>query len=319
MLQTTTLQKTLAKSVTCIGLGLHGGERVEMTLHPADVGHGLAFVRRTSGKNGYVAASWENVRKNRLQTVLGNEDGVEIGTVEHILAALVGLGIDNALVEVSADEVPAMDGSAAFFCKMIREAGIVLQNEPAEFLDLDALPNKRVSLAGRGKMSIRPALGLTISYTIDFANPHIGNQSFVYHHKSSADFALNIAPARTFCMEEDIPRMRRNGFAVGGSLESAVVFSKDGILNHGGLHFNNEPVRHKILDCLGDLALAGKRINGAVSVVKGGHGVHTFFLQNLIGGRKGAKAPAKSAAKAPSMKSPGLESRAAKSQVAAAV
>ena len=284
MLQITTLQKTVGKSVSCVGLGLHGGEAVEMKLHPGGVGHGLAFVRPTSGKNGCIPATWRNVRKNRLHTVLGNEDGVEISTVEHVLAALAGFGIDNALIELSAAEVPVMDGSASAFCGMIQRAGTVLQNEPAEFLDLRLMTNaSRRASVGDSKMSIRPAEGLTISYTIDFANPAIGNQSFVYRHKSADGFAAEIAPARTFCLEEDIPQMRRDGFAVGGSLENAVVFG-DGVLNPKGLRFANEPVRHKVLDCLGDLALAGKRIRGEVSVVRGGHRTHISFLRNLVGG-----------------------------------
>ncbi len=293
-MQTATLQKTIGKTVRFEGKTLHGGSRVELKLHPAKVGHGLVFARPTSGGNGYIPALWSNVCRNTLQTVLGNEDGVEIATVEHVLAALAGYEIDNALIEVNGGEVPVGDGSAAPFCRLIEEAGVVLQNELAEFVELDSLADdrSRVRVGGSG-MRVSPSKEgtseLTISYTIDFPDSPIGNQNFIYRHKSASDFVANLAPARTFCLEKDIQKMRNNGFALGGCFNSALVFGEDGILNPDELRFADEPVRHKVLDCLGDLALAGKRIRGSVSVVRGGHATHIAFLNNLLGRKASAK------------------------------
>ena len=196
------------------------------------------------------------------------------------MSAFAGMGVDNAIVELNQGEVPIMDGSALHFCDMINRAGILIQEEPAKVLEI---PSDYTEYKTKDRrLSLSPSTRLRIWCSIDYPSPFIGDQNFVYHHESPADFYQEIAPARTFCFKKDLKAIRANGLGLGGSLESSVVISGRGIENKGGLRFPNEPARHKVLDCIGDLALCGKRVIGEVRVCKGGHQVHVEFLRRFL-------------------------------------
>jgi UDP-3-O-[3-hydroxymyristoyl] N-acetylglucosamine deacetylase len=269
-------QKTLAQPLSFRGIGLHSGRRVEVTLYPASANQGVFFVRADLPGRPQIRAHYSRVVSTTRATSLG-ENGTTLATVEHLLAALGGLGVDNARVEVHGPEVPIMDGSAAPFSRLIAEAGLRSLAWPRSYL----MVRESVELRqGEQWMRVRPGVP-RITYTIDFEHPLIRRQRYTVPLRSES-FMSEIAPARTFGFLKEIQFLQNRGLARGGSLDNAIVLDEGGVLNPGGLRFPEECVRHKILDAVGDLALLGLPLLGHLEVGKGSHELHLSFLQLLM-------------------------------------
>lgn len=269
-------QRTLRKAVEISGIGLHSGKRVELTIHPARANEGIVFVRKDLPGSPRIAAHVENVCSTTLATTIGRGD-VQVATVEHLMSALYGLGIDNAICEVSADEVPILDGSSAPFVHVIKAVGVHTQRALRKYI----VVREAVELRDGDKTAVlRPASDFSISYSIEFSHPIIGKQAFRYDENTS--FAKELAPCRTFGFLHDVERMQAMGLALGGSLDNAVVLDKSSVLNPDGLRFSNEFVRHKVLDAIGDLALVGHRLLGSIELHKAGHELQTSLVKTLL-------------------------------------
>lgn len=279
-------QTTLKNHIHCSGIGLHSGSKISMALYPAEADTGIVFRRvDISGHHAVIPARFDRVADTRLCTTLANEDGVTIATVEHLMAALAGCEIDNVIVEVKGGEVPIMDGSAEPFVFLIECAGSVELDAPRRVVQV----TREVSiLEEAGEASLSPAgldrSGLTIDLNIDFKNTAIGRQNLTVT-VSSNSFKNEICRARTFGFLEDVEALRQAGLAQGGSLDNAVVISGSEVLNEGGLRFEDEFVRHKILDCIGDLYLAGNPLVGTFSGLRTGHDLHNKLLRRLFADR----------------------------------
>ena len=271
-------QKTLKAAIQCRGVGLHTGSRVNLVLHPAAPGTGIVF-RRSDLGGVEIAAHWRNIVDSTLCTTLGNDSGVKIATIEHLMAALAGLEIDNAVVELDGPEVPVMDGSAAPFVFLIECAGVVEQLAPRR--GIKVLKPVRVGVNGNAA-SLVPADGFRLSFAIDFASGAIRQQELSYD-LDVENFKHEISRARTFGFLDEVERMRQAGLARGGSLENAVVISGDRVLNKEGLRYDDEFVRHKVLDALGDLYLAGGAILGHFHGVRSGHALNHQLIEALFG------------------------------------
>jgi UDP-3-O-[3-hydroxymyristoyl] N-acetylglucosamine deacetylase len=267
-------QKTLRKDIDCAGIGLHSGLRVAMRLRPAPPNSGIVFRRMDLG-GAEIAARQEHLQRSTLATTLANGEA-SIGTVEHVLAAAAGLGIDNLIVEVEGEEVPILDGSAAPFIYLMHEAGIKVQQAPRQFIKI--VEPLRVD-DGDKFVAIYPSDRFKISYTINFEHPLIGEQrqTFVITPRC---FTEQIAPARTFGFLREVEALRKAGLALGGSMENAIVIGDNSILNNQ-LRFDDEFVRHKILDAIGDLALAGAPLLGHVVAHRAGHALHAGLVEAI--------------------------------------
>lgn len=273
------LQHTLKSEIGCSGTGLHTGETVSILLKPAPVNTGVVFCRTDEIGNGAeIPALVENVVEATLCTTLGNDDGVTVATVEHLLAALAGCAIDNVYVEVSGSELPIMDGSAAPFVFLIECAGVVSQDAPRRFIEV--LKRVDVSIDGR-EVSLSPGSGFSVGFGIDFDSDAIGKQDMNVRLVNGT-FKGEISRARTFGFAEEVDQLRRMGLALGGSLDNAVVVSGDEILNDEGLRYKDEFVRHKILDCVGDLYLAGAQISGHFQGYRSGHAMNHEIVRALF-------------------------------------
>jgi UDP-3-O-[3-hydroxymyristoyl] N-acetylglucosamine deacetylase len=270
-------QKTLKTAIQCRGVGLHTGTRVNLVLHPAAPGTGIVF-RRSDLGGVEIAGHWRNTVEATLCTTIGNDSGVKIATIEHLMAALAGLEIDNAIVELDGPEVPVMDGSAAPFVFLIECAGIVEQVAPRR--GIKVLKPVRVGVNGNAA-SLVPADGCRFSFAIDFASGAIRQQELSYD-LDIENFKHEISRARTFGFLDEVERMRQAGLARGGSLENAVVISGDRILNKEGLRYDDEFVRHKVLDALGDLYLAGGAILGHFHGIRSGHALNHQLIETLF-------------------------------------
>ena len=272
-------QKTLKSSIHCSGIGLHSGNKISMVLHPADIDTGVLF-RRTDvrGKNAEVVAHFANVSDTRLCTSLSNEAGIGVATVEHLMAALAGCEIDNVEIELSGPEVPIMDGSAEPFVFLIECAGILEQDAPRRAV---RILKPIIVHAGEAIAELVPADDFSIKLAIDFDNPTIGEQT-IETGIAPGVFKSEISRARTFGFLEDVEALRKAGLTLGGSLENAVVVSGDRILNDGGLRYQDEFVRHKALDCVGDLYLAGGPILGRYLGHRVGHSVNNRLLRAVF-------------------------------------
>jgi len=268
-------QATLRTTVSIDGVGLHSGHPVRAHFHPAPVDHGLVFLRREHADQ-LIPAELDSAATFDYATTLKRGD-VSIGTVEHVLAAAAGLGLDNCLIEIEGPEVPILDGSALPFVRLFHAAGFERQDALVRPLSLD----RPVELLRDGKrMSFEPGgPGLTIRYEIDFPHPFVGQQELTYTLRPE-EFASRIAPARTFGFAREVAQLRARGLARGGSLHNAVVLDDTGILS-GPLRFRDEFVRHKVLDLIGDLALLGQPLNGVIHARKAGHAVHIEFARVL--------------------------------------
>lgn len=271
------LQRTLARPVELEGLGLHTGATARLRLLPAEAGSGLVFVRGEGG--AVLPASWQLLQGGSLSTTLSRGDA-RIMTVEHLLSALHGLGIDNARLEIDGPEVPILDGSSLPFVEAILEAGTRALDAPRRYLSL----NRPVRVKeGDKEILALPANDLRATYAIEFPHPAIGYQA-LETGVEAASYAAAIAPARTFCLMRDVAAMRRAGLARGGSLDNAVVVGEDGVLN-GALRFPDEFVRHKVLDLIGDLALLGAPLRAHVIAFKGGHRLHGALVRRIMSQR----------------------------------
>jgi UDP-3-O-[3-hydroxymyristoyl] N-acetylglucosamine deacetylase len=266
-------QRTLRRPISCAGIGLHSGHKVTLTLKPALANTGIIFRRADLGVE--IPATVTNVSAVHYATVLG-KDGATVETVEHLLAALVSVGVDNVIVELTHNEVPIMDGSAAPFLFLVQEAGIKRLAAPRRYLKI--LRPVQLSHADK-RIAIYPSDHFKFSYTISFDHPVLRHQSRT-ERITEQSFAESIAPARTFGFLKEVEMLRQNGLALGGSLENAIVIGDAGVLN--ALRFEDEFVRHKILDAVGDLALVGYPIIGHVVAHRGGHALHTQLAAQLL-------------------------------------
>jgi UDP-3-O-[3-hydroxymyristoyl] N-acetylglucosamine deacetylase len=269
-----TYRRTLRNAVGCTGIGLHSGKPVRLDLKPALAGHGIRFRRKDRGVE--IPATLENLARLDHATTLSRE-GVSIDTVEHLLSALHGLGVDDVLVEVDGPEVPILDGSAAPFVILIHEAGLRPLATPRQYLKI--LQPVEV-VRGAKWARLLPSDHLRVSYTIGFDHPLLRHQAASFRVTSQV-FAEEIAPARTFGFLREVETLRRGGLALGGSLDNAVVIGETGVLNNK-LRFEDEFVRHKILDAIGDLALLGYPVVGHLEASKAGHALHAALALKLI-------------------------------------
>jgi UDP-3-O-[3-hydroxymyristoyl] N-acetylglucosamine deacetylase len=257
-----------------------------LTVNPAPENYGIVFRRKDiSDFNNYIKADYKNVCKTQLGTSIANSDGTIVSTVEHLMAALWGCGIDNALIDVNSAEIPIMDGSSAPFVKMLESVGVSRQNDMREFIQI--LSDVRVE-DGDKYASVSPSDDFSIDLEIDFASGAIKNQKRKFS-ASTETFNSILADARTFGFEHEVEYMRSIGLARGGSLDNAVVVSGDKILNKEGLRYEDEFVRHKLLDCVGDFFLAGKRIVGNFKAYKSGHGLNNKLLHEMFANPKSYK------------------------------
>ena len=268
-------QRTLRRSTSCAGIGLHSGKKVALSLRPAPVNSGIRFRRADLG-GLEVPATVQHVGGINYATGL-MRDAVHIDTVEHLLSALVSLGIDNVLVELNSPEVPIMDGSSAPFVYLINEAGVKVQNAPRKWLKvLRPITMTR----GDKRIALYPSDHFKVTYSIAFDHPLLRHQSRTIR-MSETTFVDEIAPARTFTFLKEVEMLRQQGLALGGSLENAIVLGDTGILNNA-LRFDDEFVRHKILDVIGDMALVGHPLIGHLVAHRGGHALHTAFAAQVL-------------------------------------
>ena len=274
-------QTTLREQVSVSGIGIHSGSPVTVTLHPADAGSGIVFSRSgvNGGRDRELCANYRSVTATEFATVLGDKDGPAVSTTEHVMAALYGLGVDNAVVEVDGPEVPIMDGSAAPFVEAIDQADIVSLSAPRRCIKV--LKPVRVSINGCSG-ELRPyAHGLRIETEIEFDHPLIGRQKFAADVEPYS-FRRELAQARTFGFMRDVTRLWSMGYALGASFENTVVVAENRILSTEGMRFSDEFVRHKAVDAIGDLALAGAPLLGAYRSVRGGHKLNHAVVTALM-------------------------------------
>jgi UDP-3-O-[3-hydroxymyristoyl] N-acetylglucosamine deacetylase len=272
-------QRTLKNVIRATGIGLHTGEKVYLTLRPAAVDTGIVFRRVDLDEPVEIQAKPENVGDTRLSTTLINGD-VRVSTVEHLLSAMAGLGIDNAYVDLSAPEVPIMDGSAGPFVFLIQSAGIEEQNAPKRFIRI----LKTIVVEDGDKWArFDPFEGFKVSFNIDFEHPVFKNRSQTTHVDfSSTSFVKEVSRARTFGFMRDIEQLRENNLALGGSLDNAIVMDDYRVLNEDGLRYQDEFVKHKVLDAIGDLYLLGCSLIGEFSGYKSGHALNNRLLRTLL-------------------------------------
>lgn len=270
-----TVQRTLRRSTSCAGIGLHSGNKVTLSLKPAPADSGIRF-RRSDLGGLEVPATVQHVGGINYATGL-MRDAVKVDTVEHLLAALVSLGIDNVIVELNSPEVPIMDGSSAPFIYLIQEAGIKKQSQPRRYLKV----LRPISLSrGDKRIALYPSEHFKVTYSISYDHPLLRHQARTMRI-SAETFVEEIAAARTFTFLKEVEMLRQQGLALGGSLENAIVIGETGVLNNG-LRFDDEFVRHKILDAIGDMALVGHPVIGHLVAHRGGHGLHTEFAARVL-------------------------------------
>lgn len=274
-----TERTTLAQAAVCAGIGLHTGARVRMVLKPAQAGTGIVFERTDLDcADRKIPARFDLVRSTDLGTTIVNADGASVSTVEHLMAAFAGLGVDDVLVELHGPEVPAMDGSSMPFIELLEHTG--LKTQPAPRRAIRVLKPVEVSLGGRTAVFL-PSLQPAIDVSIDFDNAVIGRQQYRFE-VTPARFRDEIAAARTFGFRREYETLVKAGLARGGSMENAIVLDDDGVANPEGLRFADEFVRHKILDAVGDLYLAGAPILGLYQASRPGHGINNVAVRALI-------------------------------------
>jgi UDP-3-O-[3-hydroxymyristoyl] N-acetylglucosamine deacetylase len=271
------VQTTLKSAVTFEGTGLHAGLPAKITVHPAKANTGIVF-NRTDVNDGLVPAVWDHVEVSPLNTRLRNASGVTVSTIEHLMAALAGCGVHNALIDIDGPEVPILDGSSAAFVRGIVRAGVTRLSAPLRAIEiLDDI----VVTQGAASARLSPATTLQIAFEIDFADAAIGHQTKTLS-MANGTFVRELCDSRTFCRQADVDEMRANGLALGGTLLNAVVVDGDAVLSPGGLRHADEAVRHKMLDALGDLSTAGAPILGRYTGIRAGHGLTNQLLQALF-------------------------------------
>lgn len=274
------MQTTIASRVTFSGVGLHSGRPVRMTIAPAPAGHGVVFLRTDlpTGPDAFIPALWDQVTPSRLCTVIDNGRGASVSTIEHVMAAITGAGIHNALIEIDGPEVPILDGSAAPFVEGIMAQGIRRLDAPVRAIRL----RRAVEVCeGEAVARLEPADQFQMDFVIDFADAAIGHQEKSLDLANGA-FVRELMDSRTFCRQADVDAMQKNGLALGGTYENAVVFDGEQVLSPGGLRHADEPVRHKMLDAVGDLALAGAPLLARYSGNRAGHALTNKLLRAVF-------------------------------------
>ena len=273
-------QQTIRKPVTCKGVGLHCGRRVSLTLAPAPPDTGIVFIRTDLSAKPWVPAAIANVRPTMLSTTVG-VDGAQVQSIEHLLAAAAGLGVDNLYVEVDAPELPALDGSATPFVDLLQEAGLAAQARYRSYLKIVSPIDVT---EGDKHIVVRPASTTSVTYTIDYDHPLIRRQAYTYDW-SCDSFVRDIAPARTFGFLREVEALWDAGLGLGGSLHNTLILSEEGLLNEGGLRYRDEFVRHKILDLVGDMTLLGMPVVGEILAIRSGHALHARLVSCILESR----------------------------------
>ena len=271
-------QKTVKNLIEFTGIGLHSGKKVKLSIKPAEPNTGIIFKRTDLNSNNTIFPNFKNVSNTSLNTTISNEYGAKVSTIEHLMAALLGVGVDNALIEINNEEVPILDGSAKEFVEKITTCGFKISNSPIKIIKI----NKKIKFEdGKRFVSIEPSkLSLDINFELRYENKIIGNQKNkvnVYEED-----LIDIFNSRTFCLFEDIEKIKKNGLARGGSLNNAIVVKDKTILNEGGLRNPKEFVNHKILDCIGDLYTCGYRMVASVVCSQGGHYLTNQLLRKVF-------------------------------------
>ena len=272
------LQKTLKRKIHFSGVGVHNGRAVSMSIEPAEVNSGIVFYRTDLEKNNIIKASIENVVDSRLCTKIKNSNGNYISTIEHLMAALSALSIDNAIVRINSSELPALDGSSYEYVKKILSSGIKTQNCSKKIFKVI----KKVEVkSGERFISISPSNKLSINISINYPETIIGHSQYFYTHTRD-NFINNLSMARTYTLHKDIEKMRTAGLAIGGTLNNAIVVDKYKILNPEGLRFEKEFVKHKALDCIGDFYLLGMDLVGDIDCFAPGHSLNHQLLKEIL-------------------------------------
>ncbi len=275
-------QKTISKKISIVGIGVHTGLKAKLDILPAQPNTGIIFKRVDLKQNNTIIPTYNNVIDATLCTTISNDDGIKVSTIEHLMGAFYGLGIDNAIVEINSQEVPIMDGSAKQFVELIVEAGIQTSEVPIKIIKIE----KQIQIKeGDKSISINKSnVSLDIDFEIKYQNQLIKSQ----RNKVSVfeDDLTNIYNSRTFCLFEDIEKLKNMGLGKGGSLENALVVKNNSLLNEEGLRNNKEFVNHKILDCMGDLYLSGFKIIGSLICSQGGHNLTNKLLRKLFSDQK---------------------------------
>jgi UDP-3-O-[3-hydroxymyristoyl] N-acetylglucosamine deacetylase len=270
-------QNTLSKPISFEGIGLHSGKNSKVTIIPGKTDQGIIFKRVDVNSNNLIAANYANVSSAKLCTTLENKHGVKISTVEHLLAALYIAGIDNVIIEIDNEEVPIMDGSAKFFLNLLEKSEINQSNKKIKYIKI---LNKVELIDGSRKISIEPNKNFEVDFQLNYQNTVIDQQRNVINFDK--DDLNEVIESRTFCLYEDIKKIKKLGLAKGGSLDNAVVVDGDKVLNNGGLRNQKEFVNHKILDLAGDFLLSGYKILGKIKCYQGGHELSNMFLRKLL-------------------------------------
>ncbi len=271
-------QKTVKDTIKFSGIGLHSGKLVKLNIKPAEPNTGIIFKRVDINSNNIIYPNFENVSNTSLNTTISNEYGIKVSTIEHLMGALLGVGVDNALIEIDNEEVPILDGSAKEFVEKIISSGFNISNSPIKIIKI----KKKVSFEdGKRFISIEPSkISLDINFELKYENTMIGNQKNkinIYEEDLT-----DIFNSRTFCLFEDIEKIKKNGLAKGGSLDNAIVVKNKTILNKNGLRNSKEFVNHKILDCIGDLYTCGYRMVASVVCSQGGHYLTNQLLRKVF-------------------------------------
>jgi len=273
-------QRTLKNSIRATGIGLHTGKKIYLTLSPAPINAGIVFRRTDFNPPAIIKNDALGVRNTELATSLYNPDGIRVSTIEHLMAALAGLGVDNCFVDLSADEVPIMDGSAAPFVFLVQSAGILEQGAPKRFIRI----KKPIEVNVGDKWArFEPFDGFKVKFTIDFNHPAFkADTQTAEVDFSTTSFVREISRARTFGFMRDIEALRKRDLVLGGSMDNAIVIDDHRVLNEDGLRYKNEFVRHKILDAIGDLYLLGRSIIGSFDGYKSGHALNNLLVREML-------------------------------------
>ncbi|MDA0902667.1 MAG: UDP-3-O-acyl-N-acetylglucosamine deacetylase [Proteobacteria bacterium] len=274
-----TYQRTINSKVNCNGIGIHSGANVKMSLLPAPADTGIVFKRTDiGGVNGVISANYKNVCDTNLGTTIANSYGTKISTIEHLMAAIWGCGIDNLIVEVNGPELPIMDGSSEPFVFLIECAGSTVQDKPRRVIEI----MKKIEIQENDKtISIEPGKEFAVDFDIDFNHKQVQKQKYDFH-STHTSFKNDLCRARTFGFQHEIEMLHKMGLARGGSLDNAIVVGEEGVVNAEGLRYDDEFVRHKTLDFIGDIYLAGGYIAGHFTASKAGHGINNKMLHKLF-------------------------------------
>ena len=275
-------QKTLKKKILFLGVGLHTGKAVSMSIEPSEPNTGIVFERTDLYENNMIEAIIDNVDETCLCTKITNKHGVSVSTIEHLMAAFHGLEIDNVKVKINSNELPALDGSSYVYVKKIIDSGVKVQS--VNKYRIKILKKVKFCINDR-YISAEPSNELSLNINIDYPNTIIGNSQFTYNH-SQSNFLSQLSEARTFTLLEDVEKMRLNGYAMGGSINNAIVVDKYKIINSDGLRFEKEFVKHKALDCIGDFYLLGMPLIGTISTFAPGHKINQMFVKEILSNKE---------------------------------